>query len=209
MDLATIEAFGYVGSVFVAVSLMMANIKKLRWINLLGAVIFTIYGAVIEAYPVMLLNGWICLTNMYYLWKIYSFKDSFSVVHSTPSNAQLKTLMLEEYKADILKFFPNYNDTWDEHQTIITLRNLKPVGLFIYRPISDEEITILVDYVTPDVRDMKNAKFLFYKGISQLKSPNLKRISAKSAVKQHQRYLNQLGFQQQQDDFVLTIQCTQ
>ncbi len=77
MDNAMIwEWVGYIASVLVAVSLMMTDIKKLRWWNTAGCATFSAYGFAISAYPVALLNGFIVLVNIYYLWRIYRFEQS-------------------------------------------------------------------------------------------------------------------------------------
>ena len=65
------EWVGYLASVVVAISLMMANIKKLRWWNLVGAVLFVAYGLAIDAIPVALVNFFIVLIDAYYLVKLY------------------------------------------------------------------------------------------------------------------------------------------
>ncbi|BDY03488.1 hypothetical protein [Ferrimonas sp. YFM] len=62
---------GYAASIVVAISLTMADIKKLRWWNLLGAALFVLYGWAIAAYPVMLVNAFIVIIDAYYLVKIY------------------------------------------------------------------------------------------------------------------------------------------
>ena len=51
-----VEWFGYAASVVVAVSLLMSSLIKLRWINMVGSLMFTGYGLLIGAYPVALLN---------------------------------------------------------------------------------------------------------------------------------------------------------
>ncbi|MCE9685785.1 hypothetical protein LZP73_06080 [Shewanella sp. AS16] len=72
MESATIwEWVGYLASVVVAISLMMANIKKLRWWNLTGAALFVAYGLAIGALPVALVNFFIVLIDIYYLFKLY------------------------------------------------------------------------------------------------------------------------------------------
>lgn len=72
MDTGTIwEWVGYLASVLVAISLMMSNIKKLRWWNLLGAGLFVAYGLAINALPVALVNFFIVLIDIYYLVKLY------------------------------------------------------------------------------------------------------------------------------------------
>lgn len=72
MDSAMIwEWVGYLASVVVAISLMMSNIKKLRWLNLIGAALFVAYGMAIQAYPVAAVNFFIVLIDAYYLVVIY------------------------------------------------------------------------------------------------------------------------------------------
>ncbi|MCL1144085.1 YgjV family protein [Shewanella gaetbuli] len=72
MDVATIwEWVGYLASVVVAISLMMADIKKLRWWNLIGAALFVAYGLAIDAIPVALVNFFIVIIDIYYLVKLY------------------------------------------------------------------------------------------------------------------------------------------
>ncbi|GGB54140.1 YgjV family protein [Shewanella inventionis] len=65
------EWVGYLASVVVAISLMMSDIKKLRWWNLIGAALFVAYGLAIDALPVALVNFFIVLIDIYYLVKLY------------------------------------------------------------------------------------------------------------------------------------------
>ncbi|MFT6256577.1 MAG: putative membrane protein [Cellvibrionaceae bacterium] len=65
------EWVGYLASVVVAISLMMSDIKKLRWWNLIGAGLFVAYGLAIDAIPVALVNFFIVLIDLYYLVKLY------------------------------------------------------------------------------------------------------------------------------------------
>ncbi|GIU52260.1 MULTISPECIES: YgjV family protein [Shewanella] len=77
MEAATIwEWVGYLASVVVAISLMMSNIKKLRWWNLIGAALFVAYGLAIGAIPVALVNFFIVLIDIYYLVKLYKEPES-------------------------------------------------------------------------------------------------------------------------------------
>ena len=79
MDNATIwEWVGYLASVVVAISLMMSNIKKLRWWNLVGAALFVAYGLAIDALPVALVNFFIVLIDAYYLVKLYKAETKMS-----------------------------------------------------------------------------------------------------------------------------------
>lgn len=51
-----LEIFGYTGSAFILLSMMMTSVEKLRWFNISGSVISVIYGAVTGAWPVVFLN---------------------------------------------------------------------------------------------------------------------------------------------------------
>jgi hypothetical protein len=61
------ELTGYAASVLVAASLMMSNIVRLRVLNMLGALTFVVYGALIEAWPVAFMNTFIVGINIWYL----------------------------------------------------------------------------------------------------------------------------------------------
>ncbi|WP_298441071.1 YgjV family protein [uncultured Ferrimonas sp.] len=76
MELNLVEIVGYAASVFVAVSLMMTNVTKLRWINMTGCILFVIYGASIGAWPVALMNGFCVGINIYNLIKLNREKSA-------------------------------------------------------------------------------------------------------------------------------------
>ncbi len=76
------EMLGYLASVFVAVSLTMRSLTKLWVINLIGALLFTAYGLIINAYPVAVVNAFIVLVNIYCLQQ--SFKVTAVTSPQTP-----------------------------------------------------------------------------------------------------------------------------
>jgi hypothetical protein len=75
----TYEITGYIASVLVAISLMMSSIIKLRVINLFGAALFTLYGLLIGAYPVAVMNLFIVLIDLYYLRDMVSITRRFTI----------------------------------------------------------------------------------------------------------------------------------
>ncbi|MFT7216794.1 MAG: hypothetical protein ACI8R8_001869, partial [Paraglaciecola sp.] len=88
MNLSAVEVFGYCASAIIAYSLTRDSIVKLRWFNLFGASSFCIYGIIIQAYPVAILNGFIALTNIFFLRRIlFNAQRQFSILAvSRPSN---------------------------------------------------------------------------------------------------------------------------
>ncbi|WP_199609697.1 hypothetical protein [Flocculibacter collagenilyticus] len=191
-----LEIVGYVGSVLIAVSLMMSNIKKLRWINLFGASIFSVYGGLIEAYPVMILNAWIALTNVYFLQKMYRFKDQFDTLYYASGKGPLVEIMVDSHYEDIKSFFPKFDKSWLVMPTIVIMRNLKPVGLFMLTEAKDGQAEVLIDYATPDVRDRKNTEFLFESRLDLLKGLGITNLKVQSTHGEHKKFLKAVGFRQ-------------
>ncbi len=66
-EMTSVDWFGFMASVIVAFSLMQKDLVKLRCWNLLGALMFAVYGGIIEAMPVLFLNVFISIANVYYL----------------------------------------------------------------------------------------------------------------------------------------------
>lgn len=66
-----LEAFGYLGTILVIISMTMSNITKLRLFNISGAIISAIYSIIISAWPVVLLNVVLTIINLYHLIKEY------------------------------------------------------------------------------------------------------------------------------------------
>ena len=189
------EIVGYTGSVLIALSLMMKNIVRLRKVNLFGASTFAIYGLLVSAYPVLVLNSFIALVDIYYLVDIYRKKDAFSLMPVLDPNHPYLNKFLDFYSNDIKKISPEFNrDEIEEANYYFILRNLVPVGIFTYKVRSLDEAEILLDYAIPDYRDLKNAKYLYYAESEFLKEKGVKILIAKSDVDKHRNYLKRVGF---------------
>ncbi|MEJ2041676.1 MAG: hypothetical protein P8X74_11940 [Reinekea sp.] len=92
-----IEIYGYLGSALIAVSLMMSNIKQLRWINLIGAGMFASYGLIILAWPVAVLNGFIVLIDIYHLYQLYRTKASEHTTRLRVDNPYITNVLAEKW----------------------------------------------------------------------------------------------------------------
>ena len=75
LNVPFIEWVGYLASIFIGISMFMKNIVKLRFINLIGCILFSAYGFTIGAYPVAIVNLIISFTNIYYLYKLVRNQD--------------------------------------------------------------------------------------------------------------------------------------
>ena len=189
-----LEIIGYTGSVLVAVSLMMSNIVRLRWINLFGAGTFATYGLLIKAYPVFALNGFIVLVDLYYLIKISRQKDAFELIQIDAHQSPFLKIFVKHHQEEILKFFPEFElSKLNNPRCIFILRNLMPVGLFICLPHKNM-LEIKIDFVITEYRDLKNAHYLFHSGGEIFKEQGFKAFIIKSGIDAHINYLKKIGF---------------
>lgn len=61
---------GYIASLFVILSFMLKDIKKIRIVNLIGCIAFVIYGVFSGMlWPVIIPNAILCVIQVYHLIK--------------------------------------------------------------------------------------------------------------------------------------------
>src|ERR1043165_9345620 len=102
-----IQGAGYLASVLLALSLIVTNDLKFRWLNTGGCTAFIVYGILINAFPVILTNNILLLINLYSLFKIYRKTEDFDLLEFNV-DATLIAKFLRFYEADIINFFPRF-----------------------------------------------------------------------------------------------------
>lgn len=63
------EIIGLLGTLFVLISFLMKEVKLIRIINIIGAILFVIYGLLIGALSTWLLNAILVIIHIIYLLK--------------------------------------------------------------------------------------------------------------------------------------------
>ena len=70
LGIAITEWVGYLASIALIISFMMKKINTLRVINSIGALLFIVYGVMLDiSWPIIITNGFILLANIFYLVK--------------------------------------------------------------------------------------------------------------------------------------------
>lgn len=187
---------GYVASVIIALSMTINSIVKFRWVNLIGAATFSIYGFIIGAYPVGFLNGFIVLVDLYYLRRIYSKQELFETLEIHPDNKYLLRF-LEFHKTEIEKFFPHFSYK-PELNTVsfFILRNMAVAGVFLAHKESEDTLKVGLDFVIPAYRDYKNGEHIYLRVIKKFAENGCKKVIASGDSKEYAQYLKKLGFVQ-------------
>ncbi|MGH1366257.1 MAG: hypothetical protein ACRBF0_22040 [Calditrichia bacterium] len=197
LDTYTIyEIIGYVASAMVAVSLMMSSILKLRIFNMIGAIIFVVYGLLIKAYPVALMNLFIVGINIYHLSHLFhsDTTKTFSILDVEDESPYLR-YVLERFNEDIAGHFPNFELRPEREQiAFMVMIGLNPVGVFIGEKTDAQSLDIQLDYVIPEYRDYKVGRFIYHDHRSYFTAQGIKKLYMNVNGNGQRFYLNKMNF---------------
>ncbi|MCR3906148.1 MAG: hypothetical protein NUK62_03875 [Tenericutes bacterium] len=199
------EILGYVASFIVLVSLLMSSVKRLRWINLTGSLVFAIYGFLIGAIPVGVMNTGIVMINIYYLFQMYTRKDYFTLIEMNKDTEYFKYFM--NFYRDNIESFMEVKDHLEDSKylKLFILRNTVPAGVVVGEYDSKNTLRILVDYVTPTYRDFKIGKFLYHENKDFFEQLGVKNLITDPGNTKHQAYLKKMGFIENEDKYIKEI----
>lgn len=198
------EFIGYAGSILVAISLMMKSLVRLRTVNMIGAIVFIVYGLLIGAIPVVFLNTLILGVNVYNLLQMWRQKDYFTLMEVRAESTYLKHF-LDFYRKEILKFTPTYLfKPRSEQLVLFVLRNMMPVGVLIVKP-EGETAQIFLDFVIPGYRDFRAGKFLFEQSAEFFRLRGITRLLTDPGNTRHETYLKRMGFKSKGGQYHLDL----
>ncbi len=191
-----IEILGYAASLLVALSLSMKSVARLRALNLLGALVFAVYGWLLDVYPVMVVNAYIAVINIVFLLKMQPGRsEAFELLAiASPDNRYLRRF-LDFHAGDIRRFFPRFSlDELSDPVVVFILRDMLPVGLVIGRHTGQGTFTVDLDYVIPSHRDFRCAEYFYRSWQTVLDRAEVVRFLARAEVEVHRKYLRKMGF---------------
>ncbi|WP_294430898.1 YgjV family protein [uncultured Treponema sp.] len=185
-----LEIVGYIGSVFVVVSMLMTSVVKLRLINMIGSVISIIYAAIVHAYPLALMNFCLVVINSINLYKLLNTKRVYSVLKLSFEDGFIR-YFLDTYGEDIKKFFPDANFSESYEEAYLVCCGTTPAGILLGKKLSDSTIDIFIDYATPAYRDCSVGKHL-YNYINE--QDHISEFTFSKNSVNHKPYLYKIGF---------------
>lgn len=189
------EFVGYAASGLIAVALMMSSIWWLRIINSIGAGLFSLYGLLIHAYPVAVLNAVIVGINVYHLRRMLTAKEYYQLLPVRPESDFLRHF-LKTYRADIQRIIPEFKYGPTEKQlTLFILRDCTPVGVFVAEHKSPETLHVVLDFVIPHYRNLRVGQFLFVEQAEYFRKLGVKEIVIQPRTKEFGAYLVEVGFE--------------
>lgn len=191
---SALQLLGYAASILIAASLLMRSIVRLRILNLAGAATFSVYGFLIGAYPVGVLNLMTATINIVQLIRLRRRKEIFRIL-GIRTNAAYLQYFLDFQADDIRRFFPafRYDAEEDGRLAWLVLRDLVPAGVLLGRRHGDV-LEVELDYVVPQYRDMKVGRFLFHDEADFFRELGFREIVGRGDTEVHAKYLRRMGF---------------
>ena len=197
MAINWLEWFGYAASVVILVSLMMSSIVKLRWINLVGAIMFSTFGFLIGSIPTGGLNAGIAVIDIYYLVRLYREKDAVAIVGADPE-AEIFRHFWSVNEQEIRRIFGRV-EILPRYDVFFYLRNNNTAGVLVGERNSADTFRIIVDYVTPFYRDFRIGQYVIAEANLRERLPGVIHLVAEPGNDEHRAYLRRLGFARQPD----------
>lgn len=193
---AAVEIVGYVASALIVVSITQKSILKLRLFGFMGGLTFLMYGVIIEAYPIAIVNLIGASIHAWYLRKLIRRKEEvFRLLHVAPDSEYVRRF-IEFYADDIQgRFQPEFvHDPDADTITAFTLRDMVPAGLFIGARRDDGSVEVLLDFAIPQYRDFAIGSFLYSEGAGLLADVSATVLWSTASNPEQARYLRRMGF---------------
>lgn len=197
------ELIGYLASLLVAISLMMSAIVKLRVVNMIGALTFSIYGVLIGSIPVAGMNAFIVLVNIYYLVKIWRDESYFDLLESDSDSSYLNKF-LDFYREPIQTYQPGFDFGKEHNYVLFVLSDMVPAGLLL-GDRDGSRLHVELDFVIPSFRDFKIGDYLFKDRAGHFSEHGIREITAPPGNDEHNSYLQKMGFRKDGDLYRLKL----
>ena len=191
-----VEVIGYLGSGLVILSLLQKSILRLRTIGLVASLTFLIYSISIEAYPIAVVNVVAASIHLYYLRRLVRLKaEVFRILRLRPDGRYLR-YFLDFYKDDIAtRYQPDFvYEPAPDVIAVFMLRDMVPAGLLVAKLHGDRSFEILLDYVIPQYRDFKLAKWLYSEDSGIIEETRSRLAWTRVTTPDQQDYFAKIGF---------------
>lgn len=194
-----IEIFGYIGCVFVIVSMLMTSVVKLRVINTVGSSISAVYAMIGHSYPLAVVNASLVVINIYNLSKLMKAdNEQYDLICGNPKDSFL-SYFIEYYGKDIRNYFSEkmLDPSLADVAYTVCCKGV-PAGILLGRKKENGILDIHVDYATPVYRDCSVGSFLY----SKLKEEGFSRLVCGDVKEEHRSYLGKMGFKEENGVYV-------
>jgi len=188
-----LDILGFAGIV-VGLAGFFARVKFQRWVLFLISILSLLtYSILKPIYPFTALMIFVLVYYFYNVSKTYKSKASIKLLEVEFDNNYIVEF-IKNYKRDIYNYFPFYEPS-PTHKCFLVMRDMNLAGVMI-ASISDNVMTIEVDYTKPIYRDTEIGKYIYKQNPGYFKKLGVSKLIAKSFHKGHSKFLLKMGFEQ-------------
>lgn len=188
------DGVGYAASLIILVSMLLTNVYRLRQLNLVGALVFALYGYWARAWPVVFMNLLIAGVDVWHLLQMLRYSAFFDLAPATSVGAEYLKRFFLFHERELMKFAPGLTfEELQEAHTCVLFRNMLPVGLFAYRQ-AGPDADIVIDFMIGEYRDFKAGRYLYKTKRMFFKEQGIKRFHAVARHPTQPKYFLQNGF---------------
>jgi len=204
-----LETIGWIGSLLIVWSLMVARVLRFRWMNLWGAVIATGYNAIIEVWPFAFMNFAIAVIDVYWLRRLYreAHDDAHYRVLPVPADDPFVQELIRVHADDIAAHEPGFTATSGDdgarHQFLI-VRGDEAVGIVAVKDQGDGVGQVELDWVKQRFRDFTPGEFV-YRQSQALVDAGFRRLELVPHAATDENYLRRVGFHLDQSRWVREV----
>ena len=192
MSIDWVEGVGYLASLLVVVSLTQTRVLWLRLLSFSGSAVFTAYGFLIDSWPLVITNSVIMGINVYFLWRITTGREEFSLLEVSSDSPYLLRF-LEFHADDIAAAQPDFTGVRPSDTVVLVLRDMVPTVAVVGRA-RDDEFRVYLDYAIPSYRDFKAGQWLYERRADFFDRLGVETIVATGLTDMQRRYLRRSGF---------------
>ncbi|MGC4175316.1 hypothetical protein [Demequina sp.] len=191
-------AFGWLGSILVVWSLMVARVLRFRWMNFAGSVIATIYNLAIELWPFFAMNLAIAIIDAVWIWKLTRERHDdavYKVIPVAPGDAFLQHV-LATHSQDIAKVQPDFvadPASARARSAFLVVRGDENVGVVALRQEGAGVGVVELDWVKPTFRDFTPGEFV-YRESHALADAGFRTLEVEETDATDEVYLRRMGF---------------
>ena len=181
------------------VRLLLEQFTDFMVLVLLGAALISgLIGDLVDTLTILFIvavNALIALVDLYHLGRLTLRRETFTLVRVPAGDAAFLKPFLSMYKHDIARFFPDFElASIPNPRCVFILRDLAPVGLFIYADEGSGAARIHLDYVVPAYRDLKAARFFYNRSWRLFLDEGFHELIVRNPVPAHERFCRKVGF---------------
>ncbi len=201
--MTALDAFGWISSILVVWSLMVARVLRFRVLNLAGAGLATAVNAIIGLWPFVAMNGAIAVIDVYWIWRLLRERHderAYEVLEVAIDDTYLRHLL--RVKSDDLRAtHPSFRAPAEDEtpaggrSAFLVLRGDETVGMVVVRDAGQGIGEVELDYVTERFRDFTPGEFV-YRRSGIFPDRGFRTLRMVDDVPAEHGYYAQVGFRQ-------------